>query len=59
MKSKKDEWYIYEILKGNRKLDMDWLRRYSKKKDLVNAIIWYVSKNVEYNTRTNDKRENK
>lgn len=56
MRLSNNEWGIYEMLKGNRKLDIEFLVRKARKKDLVNAIIWFVSKNVEYNMRTEDER---
>lgn len=44
---------IYEMLKGNRKLDFELLHK-AKKIDLINAMIMFISKNVEYYNRTED-----
>lgn len=59
MRLSNNEWGIYEMLKGNRKLDFEFLLKKARKKDLVNAIIWYVSRKVEYNMRTEDEKEDK
>lgn len=50
------QWEIYEQLKGNHKLNFQRLHK-AKKIDLINAIIWYISKNAEYNLRTEDMRK--
>lgn len=44
MRLSNNEWSIFEMLKGNRKLDIEFLIKRARKKDLVNAIIWYISK---------------
>lgn len=50
------QWEIYEMLKGNHKLDFQLIYN-AKKRDLINAIIWYISRNVDYDLRTEDQRK--
>lgn len=56
MRLNNNEWIIYEMLKGNRKLDFEFLRRKARKSDYENALIYFVSKEVIYNMRTEDER---